>query len=63
MSSNSIRIGAALFNTAREEAALMSRSTAQQIEHWARIGAALESCGLTVGQVTLSAEEPDRGAS
>lgn len=29
----------------------MSRSTAQQIEHWARMGAALESCGLTVEQV------------
>ena len=31
----------------------MSRSAAQQIEHWARIGAALEACGLTVGQVAL----------
>lgn len=29
----------------------MSRSAAQQIEHWARIGAALESVGLTVGEV------------
>lgn len=41
------------FNTARQEGALMSRSTAQQIEHRARAGAALESCGLTVGQVAL----------
>lgn len=53
MSSNSIRVGAEIFNTAREEGALMSRSAAQQIEHWARIGAALEACGLTVGQVAL----------
>ena len=53
MSSNSIRIGAELFNTARDEGVLMSRSTAQQIEHWARIGAALEACALTVGQVAL----------
>lgn len=50
MSSNSIRVGEELFNTAREEGALMSRSAAQQIEHWARLGAALEAAGLTVGQ-------------
>ena len=31
----------------------MSRSAAQQIEHWARIGAALEASGLTVSQVML----------
>ena len=51
MSSNSIRVKAELFEAARAEGALMSRSAAQQIEHWARMGAALESCGLTVGQV------------
>ncbi len=28
----------------------MSRSAAQQIEHWARLGAALEASGLTVDQ-------------
>ncbi|MGJ7498252.1 TA system antitoxin ParD family protein [Variovorax sp. RT4R15] len=53
MSSNSIRVGAEIFDSAREEGKLMSRSAAQQIEHWARIGAALEACGLTVGQVAL----------
>ena len=53
MTSNSIRVGAEIFNAAREAGLLMSRSCAQQIEHWARIGAALEACGLTVGQVTL----------
>lgn len=51
MSSNSVRIEANLFEAARAEGALQSRSTAQQIEHWAKLGAALESCGLTVGQV------------
>lgn len=50
MSSNSIRVGEELFTAAREEGALMSRSAAQQIEHWARLGAALEASGLTVGQ-------------
>lgn len=49
--SNSIRIDATLFTVAREEGALMSRSTAQQVEHWAKMGCALEACGLTVEQV------------
>lgn len=51
MSSNSIRVGAELFGAAQQEGALMSRSAAQQIEHWARIGAALEAAGLTVAEV------------
>lgn len=51
MSSNSIRIEAGLFDAARGAGALMSRSAAQQIEYWARVGAALESCGLTVAEV------------
>ena len=45
-----ITFGTALFDSAREEGALMSRSAAQQIEHWARMGAALEASGLTVAQ-------------
>jgi hypothetical protein len=53
MTSNSIRVGTEIFNSAREAGTLMSRSAAQQIEHWARIGAALETCGLTVNQVAL----------
>ena len=51
MSSNSIRVDAELFRIAREQGNLMSRSAAQQIEHWARIGSALEECDLTVAQV------------
>ncbi|MEO3693402.1 TA system antitoxin ParD family protein [Roseateles paludis] len=51
MSSNSVRISAELFNTARDEGAVLSRSTAQQVEHWARLGAALEATGLSVAQV------------
>ena len=49
MSSNSIRVGASLFKEAQKEGALMSRSAAQQIEYWARLGAALEAAGLSVG--------------
>ena len=51
MSSNSIRVGAELFSLAQQHGALMSRSAAQQIEHWARIGAALEATGLSVTDV------------
>lgn len=62
MASNSIRIEANLFEAARAEGAVQSRSTAQQIEHWAKLGAALESCGLTVGQVASLLRASGRGA-
>jgi len=52
MNSNSIRIGAELFRTAQEQGTLMSRSAAQQVEHWARIGAALEASGVSVAQLS-----------
>ena len=45
MSSNSIRVSAALFEQAQRQGELMCRSTAQQVEHWARLGAALEAEG------------------
>lgn len=62
MPSNSIRIEANLFEAARAEGAVQSRSTAQQIEHWAKVGAALESCGLTVGQVAALLRSSRQGA-
>jgi hypothetical protein len=49
--SNSIRVGAELFGLAQQQGALMSRSAAQQIEHWARLGAALEATGLSVADM------------
>lgn len=52
MSSNSIRVGAELFALAQQQGALMSRSAAQQVEHWARVGAALEATGLSVADVS-----------
>jgi hypothetical protein len=52
MSSNSIRVNAELFEHAREAGEILSRSAAQQIEHWAKIGAALEAERLTVAQAT-----------
>lgn len=51
MSSNSIRVSAELFEQAQRQAGLMSRSTAQQVEHWARLGAALEARGLAVADM------------
>ena len=51
MSSNSIRVGTELFAAAQREGAVMSRSAAQQIEHWARVGAALEAVGRSVAEV------------
>lgn len=51
MSSNSIRIAAELFEQAQRRGELLSRSAAQQVEHWARLGAALEQSGLSVGEL------------
>lgn len=51
MASNSLRISADLFEQALQHGQLMSRSAAQQVEYWARIGAAVEASGLTVPQL------------
>lgn len=51
MASNSIRISSDLFVSAHEEAQLMSRSAAQQLEHWARLGRAMERSGLPLDKV------------
>jgi ParD-like antitoxin of type II bacterial toxin-antitoxin system len=51
MSSNSIRISAELFEQAQRQGEVLSRSAAQQVEHWARLGAALEQSGLSVGEL------------
>jgi hypothetical protein len=47
----SIRISDELFDLARDVSGAMSRSIAQQLEHWAKIGAALEQAGVTQEQV------------
>ena len=47
--SNSLRVSSALFDAAASAGAALDRSTAQQVEHWARLGRALEEQGLTVG--------------
>jgi hypothetical protein len=47
----SVRLADELYDAAQQEAALMSRSIAQQLEHWARLGAALEAAGVTAEQL------------
>ena len=51
MSSNSIRVSADLFEEALSKGSVLSRSAAQQLEHWARLGAAVEASGLSVPQL------------
>lgn len=43
MGTKPIRVDGELFNAAKSSGAVHSRSTAQQIAHWARIGRELES--------------------
>jgi hypothetical protein len=49
--SKSLRVTDALFESATEVADLFSRSAAQQIEYWAKIGKAVEAAGLTAESV------------
>jgi hypothetical protein len=50
MASNSIRIASDLFEDATAQAGLQSRSAAQQLEYWARLGQRLEAAGMTVSE-------------
>jgi hypothetical protein len=47
----SIRISDDVYAVAQQEAALMNRSLAQQIEHWVRLALAMEAAGVTLDQV------------
>jgi ParD-like antitoxin of type II bacterial toxin-antitoxin system len=51
MSSNSVRVSADLFDQALRQGEVLSRSAAQQLEHWARLGAAVERSGLSVAEL------------
>ncbi len=61
--STPIRIDAELYASAADAASLMSRSTAQQVAHWARVGRELESSsGISIdriAQVLRGAKEYD----
>jgi hypothetical protein len=47
----SIRISDSLYNEAEAIAQKMHRSLAQQVEHWAALGRAVESSGATTPQM------------
>jgi hypothetical protein len=51
MGSNSLRVSTDLFLRASRQGEALSRSTAQQLEHWARLGAAVEASGMTVAEL------------
>jgi ParD-like antitoxin of type II bacterial toxin-antitoxin system len=46
----SIRISDEFYDTALHAGEAMGRSLAQQLEHWARMGAALDAAGITFEQ-------------
>lgn len=47
----SIRVSDSLYQAAEQEAALMHRSLAMQIEHWASLGRALENSGIGLAAI------------
>ncbi len=47
----SIRVSERLYSLAEETSRRMHRSLAQQVEHWAELGRALEAAGITTAQV------------
>ena len=48
--SKSLRVSDALFVAAQNAGSSFTRSTAQQVEHWARLGQTIEAAGLSVAQ-------------
>jgi len=47
----SIRISDSLYSLAESTAEKVHRSLAQQVEHWAQLGRAIETTGVTTAQV------------
>jgi hypothetical protein len=50
---SAIRVSRPVFEEAKREARAMSRSVAGQLEHWARLGQAVEALGLSPNDVKL----------
>lgn len=48
--SKSLRVSDTLFVAAQNSGSSFTRSTAQQVEHWARLGQTIEAAGLSVAQ-------------
>ena len=49
----SIRVSDELYELAAEAGDVLNRSLAEQVEHWIRLGAALDAAGLTMEQTLL----------
>lgn len=47
----SIRVSDRLYGLAEDASQQLHRSLAQQVEHWAELGRALEAAGITTAQV------------
>ena len=58
----SIRVSSVLFAEASHTGAAMTRSGAQQLEHWARLGQALERRGLAMDAALQLLGHPDADA-
>jgi ParD-like antitoxin of type II bacterial toxin-antitoxin system len=54
----SIRISDEFYDTALHAGEAMGRSLAQQLEHWARMGAALDAAGITFEQTVRLLQGP-----
>lgn len=53
----SVKLGAGLVDEARREASVLHRSVGGQIEHWARLGRAVESApGFTIDRIKTALE-------
>lgn len=53
----SVKLGAGLVDEARREANVLNRSVGGQIEHWARLGRAVESApGFTIDRIKAALE-------
>ncbi|HUF80581.1 MAG TPA: hypothetical protein VMN03_05540 [Burkholderiales bacterium] len=48
---SAVRVSPLVFEEAKREAQAMSRSVAGQLEHWARLGQAVEALGLSPNDV------------
>ena len=48
--SKSLRVSDSVFVAAQNAGTHLTRSTAQQVEHWARLGQTIEATGMTVTQ-------------
>ena len=60
--SKSLRISDPLFDAATAAGETLSRSAAQQVEHWARLGRALEKRGLTMDAAAVLLQSANTAA-